>query len=698
MRLALTRVLIAFAIFKFFPHGGVARDLRKIAGRCLERRHDVRVYAMEWEGPPLDGATTTLLPAKGWRSHVRQRRFAAEVAAQARADPPHLLVGMNKMPGLDVYFAGDSCFEDKAREQRPWAYRLTPRYRHFAAFEAAVFDVAAPTRVLAISPSQTEIYRRIYGTPAHRFHAVPPGVERDRAAANGGCATALRRGLGVDEEYLALLFVGSGFVKKGLDRAIKGVAALPVELRGRVKLLVAGDDRPGRFERLARRLGIARQVSFLGGRDDVPALLRAADALVLPAYDENTGTAILEGMVAGLPVLATANCGYAHYLQQAGGGIVTPTPFRQETFDADLQRLLTSPERGEWSRRGRRLAETTDLHGMADCAARLLERFAAGEDAPLLALCVYRFAPADAHCRALLPIARACRERGMNVRIYAHSWHGEAPSDMELARVPVAAVAEEHRRRRYRSWVAAALRQVPPACALSFEPIDGVDLYYGPREDARTSCGLRSLPPGLGAAPARTSSPATVASTDVVAFAIAGGDLVGRGFERLLVGLGKLPEGLRSRVRMLAVGELPDGFLQAASVLDLRRQVDILPSHETFDSLIAVADVFVDLSYAPSSNGWIFDAMAAGRMVVTHDWLDEAALVREADAGVIVDAPFKQQALNQALVDVVGCAERRARWRANAAAFAADGTHYGQAAHIAALIDKRARHGDAASA
>ena len=90
--------------------------------------------------------------------------------------------------------------------------------------------------------------------------------------------------------------------------------------------------------------------------------------------------------------------------------------------------------------------------------------------------------------------------------------------------------------------------------------------------------------------------------------------------------------------------------------------------------------------------------MAAGRMVVTHDWLDEAALVREADAGVVVDAPFKQQALNRALVDVVGCAERRTRWRANAAAFAAEGTHYGQAAHVAALIDKQARHGDAASA
>lgn len=690
-------MLVAFAIFKFFPHGGVARDLRKIAGRCLERGHEVRIYAMEWDGPPLDGAVVTMLPAKGWRSHVRQHRFAAEVAAQVRAQPPDLLVGMNKMPGLDVYFAGDSCFEDKAREQRPWVYRLTPRYRHFAAFEAAVFDVAATTRILAISPTQNEIYRRIYGTPAHRFHAIPPGVERDRATANGACTATVRRDLGIGEGRLALLFVGSGFVKKGLDRALKGVAALPDDLRGRVQLLIAGDDHPGRFKRLARRLGIAGQVSFLGGRDDVPALLRAADALVLPAYDENTGTAILEGMVAGLPVLATANCGYARYVQRAGAGIVTPMPFRQETFNADLQRLLTSPERDEWSRRGRRLAQTEDLHGMAERSVQVLERVAAGEDAPLLALCAYRFAPTDAHCRPLLPIARACRERGMSVRIYAYSWQGEEPLDMELVRVPVAAVAESHRRRRYRSWVAAALRQVPPACALSFEPIDGVDLYYGSRHDPRTACGLRSLPPGLATAPPQGPSEAASAS-DVVVFAMAGGDLATHGFERLLVGLGKLPEALRDRVRVLAVGELADGFLQAASVLNLRQQVDVLAPDATFDELIAAADVFVDLAYAPSSNGWMFDAMTAGRMIVTHDWIHEAALVRQADAGVVVDAPFKQAALNRALVDVVGCAKRRTRWRTNASNFGADGGHYGQAARVAALIDERARRRDAVPA
>ena len=689
---------IAFAIFKFFPHGGVARDLRKIAVECLARGHEVIIYAMTWQGPPLDGASVVVLPQRGLRSHVRQRRFAAEVAALAKAEPPDLLVGMNKMPGLDVYYAGDSCFEDKARTQRLWIYRLTLRYRHFAAFERAVFDPAAATRILAISPPQNRIYRRLYGTPAHRFHMLPPGIERDRANGEGLPRAATRQALGIGSDQPTLLFVGSGFVKKGLQRVLKGVAALPEELRRRTVLLVVGDDRASRFERLARRLGIAEHVSFLGGRDDVPALLQAADGLALPAHDENTGTAILESAAAGLPVLATANCGYADYVERARAGIVTPTPFRQARFNADLERLLTATERAEWSHNGRLLGEGEDIYGMAQAAVRDLERVNAGEEAPLVALCAYRFSPVESRCRALLPVAEACAARGLSVRIYACSWQGEEPDGVELVRAPVAAMTEKHRRRRYEGWLAATLRQVPSACVLHFDGVDGIDLLCERGEDPRTSEGLRCLPPGLDAEPPASRPKPAARDGDSVVFALAGADLVAHGFERLVVGLGRLPEELRRRAKIVALGALPSAFWRTASVLGLADQVTLLAEDSTVAALLDEADVFVDLAYAPSSNGWIFDALAAGRAVVTHDGIDEAALVRQAEAGVVLKAPFQQQALNRALVDLVASPDQLARWRENATRIGADPSHYGQADRIADVVERLARSRDAVPA
>ena len=48
--------------------------------------------------------------------------------------------------------------------------------------------------------------------------------------------------------------------------------------------------------------------------------------MIHPAYNENTGTVLLEALVAGLPVLVSAVCGYAHYIAEANCGLVLDNP------------------------------------------------------------------------------------------------------------------------------------------------------------------------------------------------------------------------------------------------------------------------------------------------------------------------------------------------------------------------------------
>src|SRR5690606_38160199 len=126
--------------------------------------------------------------------------------------------------------------------------------------------------------------------------------------------------VGVGGMEKLVLFVGSGFRAKGLDRAIRSMAALPGELKKRARLLVIGQDQAARYERLARRLGIESQIVFAGGRDDVPLHLLAADVLLHPAYHETTGNVLLEALSAGLPVLTTDSCGWASHVEDSGGG------------------------------------------------------------------------------------------------------------------------------------------------------------------------------------------------------------------------------------------------------------------------------------------------------------------------------------------------------------------------------------------
>ena len=181
-------------------------------------------------------------------------------------------------------------------------------------------------------------------------------------------------------------------------------------------------------------------------------------------------------------------------------------------------------------------------------------------------------------------------------------------------------------------------------------------------------------------------------AADDVVFVMLGGDLVVQGIERLFVAVGRLPTGLRDRCRILALGRLPSSFGAAVRELGLAERTWIVEDGLSWRDAIEAGDVFVGLPYAASSNGWVFDAMAAGRVVLTHASVREAALVREADGGIVLAAPFRQADCDRAVAELAGDAERRRGWQRNAAAFGAVPARYGRAAELARRIDLLVRN------
>ncbi len=156
------------------------------------------------------------------------------------------------------------------------------------------------------------------------------------------------------------------------------LAALPRGLQHRIRLIAIGQDNPRPFQRMADRLGVGEHLRLFAGRDDIPSFLLSADLLIHPAYSENTGTVLLEAMAAGLPVLTTDVCGFAHHVETARAGVVLPSPFRQEALNQAVAEMLESPRRREWSRNGLHYARTSDLYSMPEAAAEVIERSAAG--------------------------------------------------------------------------------------------------------------------------------------------------------------------------------------------------------------------------------------------------------------------------------------------------------------------------------
>ena len=178
---------------------------------------------------------------------------------------------------------------------------------------------------------------------------------------------------GWPEETRLLVFIGSDFKRKGLDRAFRALAALPAEVRRNTQLAILGQSRPGRFEALARELEVSSQVHFLGGRHDAPDWMLAADALVHPAYSETAGMVLVEALTAGLPVLVTDVCGYAFHIAKSGGGIVLTSPFDQSACNRALLELLFSESIPEWRAKGLTYAAKEDLYSCHERAADIIE-------------------------------------------------------------------------------------------------------------------------------------------------------------------------------------------------------------------------------------------------------------------------------------------------------------------------------------
>ena len=366
---------LAFCLFKYFPYGGLQRDLVRIAKACRERGHEIHIFTMQWEGDLIPGFTLHLINAKGLQNHTRAHSFRKQVKAAMAAEAYDLVIGFNKMPGLDLYYAADVCYQTRAREKHHFLYRLLPRYRQLLAFESAVFKEQETTDILLISALQQKEYTACYQTKAERFHLLPPGIARDRMApSNAGAIRAnVRQSFDISDDDFIILMLGSGFKTKGLDRSIAALAALPNELKQHCYLFVIGQDRPEFFQRLATRLQVSDKIKFLGGRPDVLNFLLASDLLLHPAYHENTGTVLLEAMIAGLPVLTVDVCGYAHYVKEADAGNVLASPFKQIKLNAALKAMLTSNQREVWRQNGLAFGKAADIYSLPERAAELIE-------------------------------------------------------------------------------------------------------------------------------------------------------------------------------------------------------------------------------------------------------------------------------------------------------------------------------------
>jgi len=367
---------LAFCMFKYFQFGGLQRDFKAIVKLCLARGHQVDVYTLEWIGEPIENVNIHIIKRKGLTNHRCYWNFSKMVVNELKQKGYDAIIGFNKLAGLDVYYGADPCFlEVVGRSKKPFA-KINPRYHYFSKLEKAIFSPESSTQILALTEKQIKTFYQYYHTPRERFHLLPPWLGDDRFPPENieEIRNEFKKQFKLSETDKLILFVGSGFKIKGLDRALKAIASLPQAVKQTVRFYIIGDDKQDAFMQIAKQLNLAEQVHFLGGRNDIPRFMFSADLLLHPAYAELGGYVLLEAIVAGLPVLTTDRCGFSFHVKKAQAGIVLDSPFSQEQLNNSLFEMLTDNAQAKvWKHNGLTYQTQCNFRGMPEIATDIIE-------------------------------------------------------------------------------------------------------------------------------------------------------------------------------------------------------------------------------------------------------------------------------------------------------------------------------------
>ena len=315
--------------------GGAERCVRQLARGLDRARFAPEVAWLAGDGPLAAGLKNEGIPTHPLGMKGKgDLRVAWRLAKLLRARRPAILhtflFHANLLGRLLAPFARIPVVVSSARvaERRgPWHGRLAAWTSFLISAEVAVSEGVRRLQEAA-------------GVPPRKLTVIPNGIDVSRF--DNVRPASLRPDLGISEGATLILYVGRLDPQKGLHHLLEAICRVE-----NLHLILAGHG-PSRewLEAEARRLGLDDRTHFLGFRDDVPALLAASDALVLPSLWEGMPNVLLEAAAARRPVVATDVEGVRDIVEDGVTGLIVP-PARPDALADALQAVSASPARRE---------------------------------------------------------------------------------------------------------------------------------------------------------------------------------------------------------------------------------------------------------------------------------------------------------------------------------------------------------------
>jgi UDP-glucose:(heptosyl)LPS alpha-1,3-glucosyltransferase len=232
-------------------------------------------------------------------------------------------------------------------------YRTNPYHRLALLIEKRQVSSSGSRKIIALCKQVKREFIAAYDIPEEKIVVVYNGVDTERfhPRLRPQARKKVRAELGIPAESPVVLFVGTGFRRKGLDRMLE---IWREQEMASIYLMVVGNDVKLSSYRI--RHG-GRNIIFTGPRSNVEDFYGAADLLVLPSFQEGFGNVVLEAFAAGVPVVTVAGVGAAEIIEGDLRNGIVDDPDDPAELKSKILRMLDSAHWEMMSRKARQVAE-----------------------------------------------------------------------------------------------------------------------------------------------------------------------------------------------------------------------------------------------------------------------------------------------------------------------------------------------------
>lgn len=310
---------------KYRPDGGAERFVSRALEALSAHDMELNVITRQWQGERQEN----------WHIHIcdplklgrisREKGFADAARKLWQRENFDIVQSHERIAGCDIYRAGDGVHRrwllQRARIlpawRRKWLF-LDRYHRYVMQAERAMYQAPELKAVICNAEMVKQEIIEDFSIPANKIHVIYNAIDSSRfVPASEDLRVKLRNEMAIPQNAVALVFVGSGFERKGLAGAIQAIAGTD-----RYLIVVGQDKAEKQYQALAQSLGCLNRIRFMGMQKNTLPFYQAADGLLLPTLYDPFPNVILEAMACGLPVITSLTCGGSEFITTGQNGYV----------------------------------------------------------------------------------------------------------------------------------------------------------------------------------------------------------------------------------------------------------------------------------------------------------------------------------------------------------------------------------------